>query len=178
MAIKKMTDLDLAGKRVLIREDLNVPVKDGAVSSDARIRASLPTIKAAKDAGAKVMLMSHLGRPEEGVYDEASSMKPVAEHLTSVLGQEVRLIKDYLDGVEVADGEVVLFENVRFNRGEKKDDETLAKQYAALCDIYVMDAFGTAHRAQASTHGVALCARGLRWPIAGGRTGRPGQSPG
>ena len=155
MAIKKMTDLDLAGKRVLIREDLNVPVKNGKISSDARIRASLPTIKAAKDAGAKVMLMSHLGRPEEGVYSEEASLKPVAEHLTNVLGQDVRLIKDYLDGVEVADGEVVLFENVRFNRGEKKDDETLAKQYAALCDIYVMDAFGTAHRAQASTHGVA-----------------------
>src|SRR5690554_35768 len=155
MAIKKMTDLNLAGKRVLIREDLNVPVKDGKVSSDARIRASLPTIKAAKDAGAKVMLMSHLGRPEEGVYDEASSMKPVAEHLSTLLGQEVRLIKDYLDGVEVADGEVVLFENVRFNKGEKKDNEDLAKQYAALCDVYVMDAFGTAHRAQASTHGVA-----------------------
>ncbi|MCK5888220.1 MAG: phosphoglycerate kinase, partial [Alcanivorax sp.] len=144
MAIKKMTDLNLAGKRVLIREDLNVPVKDGKVSSDARIRASLPTIKAAKDAGAKVMLMSHLGRPEEGVYDEASSMKPVAEHLGTLLGQEVRLIKDYLDGVEVADGEVVLFENVRFNKGEKKDDETLSKQYAALCDVFVMDAFGTA----------------------------------
>ena len=155
MAIKRMTDLNLAGKRVLIREDLNVPVKDGKVSSDARIRASLPTIKAAKDAGAKVMLMSHLGRPEEGVYDEASSMKPVADHLTKVLGQEVRLIKDYLDGVEVADGEVVLFENVRFNKGEKKDNEDLAKKYAALCDVYVMDAFGTAHRAQASTHGVA-----------------------
>ena len=155
MAIKKMTNLNLAGKRVLIREDLNVPVKNGVISSDARIRASLPTIKAARDAGAKVMLMSHLGRPEEGVYSEEASLKPVAEHLTNVLGQEVRLIKDYLEGVEVADGEVVLFENVRFNKGEKKDDETLAKQYAALCDIYVMDAFGTAHRAQASTHGVA-----------------------
>ena len=155
MAIKKMTDLDLAGKRVLIREDLNVPVKDGKVTSDARIRASLPTIKAARDAGAKVMLMSHLGRPEEGVYDEAASMKPVAEHLSGLLGQDVRLVQDYLDGVEVADGDVVLFENVRFNKGEKKDDETLSKQYAALCDIYVMDAFGTAHRAQASTHGVA-----------------------
>ena len=155
MAIKKMTNLNLAGKRVLIREDLNVPVKNGVISSDARIRASLPTINAAKDAGAKVMLMSHLGRPEEGVYDEASSLTPVAEYLTKALGQEVRLIKDYLGGVEVADGEVVLFENVRFNKGEKKDDETLAKQYAALCDIYVMDAFGTAHRAQASTHGVA-----------------------
>lgn len=155
MAIKKMTDLDLAGKRVLIREDLNVPAKDGKVTSDARIRASLPTILAARDAGAKVMLMSHLGRPEEGVYDEASSLKPVAEHLSALLGQDVRLVKDYLGGVEVADGEVVLFENVRFNKGEKKDDEALAKQYAALCDVYVMDAFGTAHRAQASTHGVA-----------------------
>ncbi len=155
MAIKKMTDLDLAGKRVLIREDLNVPVKDGKVTSDARIRASLPTIKAAQEAGAKVMLMSHLGRPEEGVYDEAASMKPVAEHLSGLLGQDVRLVQDYLDGVDVADGEVVLFENVRFNKGEKKDDETLSKQYAALCDVYVMDAFGTAHRAQASTHGVA-----------------------
>ncbi|HTN33533.1 MAG TPA: phosphoglycerate kinase [Marinobacter sp.] len=155
MAIKKMTDFNLKGKRVLIREDLNVPVKDGKISSDARIRASLPTIKAARDAGAKVMLMSHLGRPEEGVYDEAASLKPVAEHLTNALGQEVRLIKDYLNGVNLADGEVVLLENVRFNKGEKKDDEALAKQYAALCDIYVMDAFGTAHRAQASTHGVA-----------------------
>ena len=155
MAIKKMTDLDLAGKRVLIREDLNVPVKDGKVTSDARIRASLPTIKAALDAGAKVMLMSHLGRPEEGVFDQAASMQPVAEHLSGLLGQDVRLAADYLNGVDVADGEVVLFENVRFNKGEKKDDEALARQYAALCDVYVMDAFGTAHRAQASTHGVA-----------------------
>ncbi|NVD36466.1 phosphoglycerate kinase [Marinobacter lutaoensis] len=155
MAIKKMTDLDLAGKRVLIREDLNVPVKDGRVTSDARIRAALPTILAARDAGARVMLMSHLGRPEEGVYDEAASMKPVAEHLSGLLGQNVRLVQDYLDGVDVAEGEVVLFENVRFNKGEKKDDETLARRYAALCDVFVMDAFGTAHRAQASTHGVA-----------------------
>ncbi|UDL06066.1 phosphoglycerate kinase [Marinobacter sp. CA1] len=155
MAIKKMTDLDLAGKRVLIREDLNVPVKDGKVTSDARIRASLPTVKAALDAGAKVMLMSHLGRPEEGVFDQAASMQPVAEHLSGLLGQDVRLAADYLNGVDVADGEVVLFENVRFNKGEKKDDEALARQYAALCDVYVMDAFGTAHRAQASTHGVA-----------------------
>ena len=155
MAIKKMTDLDLAGKRVLIREDLNVPVKDGKVTSDARIRASLPTIKAALDAGAKVMLMSHLGRPEEGVFDQAASMQPVAQHLSGLLGQDVRLAADYLNGVDVADGEVVLFENVRFNKGEKKDDEALARQYAALCDVYVMDAFGTAHRAQASTHGVA-----------------------
>ncbi|WP_165855874.1 phosphoglycerate kinase [Marinobacter sp. JSM 1782161] len=155
MTIKKMTELDLAGKRVLIREDLNVPVKDGKVTSDARIRASLPTIKAARDAGARVLLMSHLGRPEEGVYDEASSMKPVAAHLGELLGQPVRLVEDYLDGVDVAEGEVVLCENVRFNKGEKKDDEALSKRYAALCDVYVMDAFGTAHRAQASTHGVA-----------------------
>ncbi|OEY65483.1 phosphoglycerate kinase [Marinobacter sp. X15-166B] len=155
MAIKKMTDLNLAGKRVLIREDLNVPVKDGTISSDARIRASLPTIQAAVQAGAKVMLMSHLGRPQEGVYDEAASLQPVAEHLSTLLGQEVRLVRDYLDGVEVAEGEVVLLENVRFNKGEKTDADTLSRQYAALCDIYVMDAFGTAHRAQASTHGVA-----------------------
>jgi len=155
MAIKKMTDMDLAGKRVLIREDLNVPVRDGRVTSDARIRAALPTIRAALDAGARVMLMSHLGRPEEGVYDEAASLKPVAEYLSELLGQPVRLVRDYLDGVEVAQGEVVLFENVRFNKGEKKDDESLARRYAALCDVFVMDAFGTAHRAQASTHGVA-----------------------
>lgn len=156
MTIKKMTELDLAGKRVLIREDLNVPVKDGKVTSDARIRASLETIRSARDAGAKVMLMSHLGRPEEGVYEEASSLKPVADHLSELLGQSVQLVKDYLDGIDhLADGDVVLFENVRFNRGEKKDDETLAKKYAALCDVFVMDAFGTAHRAQASTHGVA-----------------------
>ncbi|MBQ0843849.1 phosphoglycerate kinase [Marinobacter psychrophilus] len=156
MAIKKMTNLNLAGKRVLIREDLNVPLKNGCITSDARIRAALPTIKAAASAGAKVMLMSHLGRPEEGVYDQAASLKPVAEHLSEALGQNVRLIKDYLNGedLHLADGDVVLFENVRFNKGEKKDDEALAKQYAALCDIYVMDAFGTAHRAQASTHGV------------------------
>ncbi|MBS3804103.1 MAG: phosphoglycerate kinase [Oleiphilaceae bacterium] len=154
MAIKKMTELDLSGKRVLIREDLNVPVKNGKVEGDARIRASVPTIKAALDAGAKVMIMSHLGRPEEGHYDEANSMKPVAEHLSGVLGKDVRLVKDYLDGVELADGEVVMLENVRFNKGEKKDDEALAKKYAALCDVYVMDAFGTSHRAQASTHGV------------------------
>jgi phosphoglycerate kinase len=156
MAIKKMTDLNLAGKRVLIREDLNVPLKNGSITSDARIRAALPTIKAAADAGAKVMLMSHLGRPEEGVYDEAASLAPVARHLSDALGQNVLLVKDYLNGedLELADGDVVLFENVRFNKGEKKDDEALARQYAALCDIYVMDAFGTAHRAQASTHGV------------------------
>ena len=155
MQVTKMTDLDLKGKRVLIREDLNIPVKDGQVTSDARIRASLPTIKAAQEAGAQVMLMSHLGRPEEGVADDKNSLAPVAAHLSSLLGQEVKLMKDYLGGVEVAEGEVVLLENVRFNKGEKKDDEALSKQYAALCDVYVMDAFGTAHRAQASTHGVA-----------------------
>jgi len=155
MPIIKMTDLDLKGKRVLIREDLNVPVKDGKVTSDARIQASLPTIRHAVEAGARVMLMSHLGRPEEGVFDEAASLKPVAEHLSALLGQAVRLERDYLNGLDVAEGEVVLCENVRFNKGEKKDDEALSRSYAALCDIYVMDAFGTAHRAQASTHGVA-----------------------
>lgn len=156
MSVIRMTDLDLAGKRVLIREDLNVPVKDGKVDSDARIRASLPTIKYAMDAGARVMLMSHLGRPTEGEFGEENSLRPVAEHLAVLLGKPVRLIRDYLDGVAVADGEVVLLENVRFNRGEKSDDEALSKKYAALCDIYVMDAFGTAHRAQASTHGVGI----------------------
>ncbi len=156
MSVLKMTELDLKGKRVLIREDLNVPVKDGKVTSDARIRASLPTIHHALAAGAKVMLMSHLGRPAEGVYDEASSLAPVATHLSSLLGREVPLIKAWLDGgFEVAEGDVVLLENVRFNVGEKKDDEALSEKMAALCDIYVMDAFGTAHRAQASTHGVA-----------------------
>ena len=150
-----MTDLDLAGKRVLIREDLNVPVKNGKVTSDVRIQASLPTIQHAVTAGAKVMLMSHLGRPTEGEYAEEYSLQPVATHLSGLLGQDVRLVKDWLDGVEVAEGEVVLCENVRFNKGEKKDDEALSKKMAALCDVYVMDAFGTAHRAQASTHGVA-----------------------
>ncbi|WP_444678614.1 phosphoglycerate kinase [Halomonas sp. E19] len=156
MNVLKMTDLDLRGQRVLIREDLNVPVKHGKVSSDARLRASLPTIKAAMEAGAKVMLMSHLGRPTEGEPAEEFSLAPVAEHLGELLGRPVRLVKEYLDSAQdLADGEVVLLENVRFNVGEKKDDETLAQQYADLCDIYVMDAFGTAHRAQASTHGVA-----------------------
>jgi phosphoglycerate kinase len=159
MSVIKMSDLDLAGKRVLIREDLNVPVKDGKVTSDARIRASLPTIKMAADAGAKVMLMSHLGRPTEGEYAEEFSLAPVAADLSAKLGKEVRLVKDYLDGgFEVADGEVVLLENVRFNVGEKKNDEALSKKYAALCDVYVMDAFGTAHRAQASTHGAGAFA--------------------
>ncbi|KAA1190658.1 phosphoglycerate kinase [Pseudohalioglobus sediminis] len=155
MNVKLMTDLDLAGKRVLIREDLNVPVKEGAVTSDARIRAALPTIQAACDAGAKVILMSHLGRPTEGEYDPQFSMVPVAEHLASLLGRKVTLVQDWKLGVELADGEVALLENVRFNPGEKKDDETLARAYAGLCEIFVMDAFGTAHRAQASTHGVA-----------------------
>lgn len=155
MSIKRMTEMDLKGKRVLIREDLNVPIKDGEVTGDARLRASLETILAARDAGGRVMLMSHLGRPEEGVYSEEDSLKPVAKRLGELLGQQVRVLDDYLDGVEVAEGEVVLCENVRFNKGEKKDDEALAKRYAALCDVFVMDAFGTAHRAQASTHGVA-----------------------
>ena len=153
--VKKMTELDLAGKRVLIREDLNVPVKDGAVTSDARIRAALPTIQHAVDAGAQVIVMSHLGRPTEGEYAEEFSMKPVAAHLGQLLGTEVPVVADWKGGVDVGNGQVVLLENVRFNPGEKKDTEELAKAYAELCDIFVMDAFGTAHRAQASTHGVA-----------------------
>ncbi|HEJ6942222.1 TPA: phosphoglycerate kinase [Serratia marcescens] len=154
MSVIKMTDLDLAGKRVLIRSDLNVPVKDGKVTSDARIRASLPTIEAALKQGARVMVTSHLGRPTEGEYNEEFSLLPVVNYLKDHLKSPVRLAKDYLDGVDVAEGELVVLENVRFNKGEKKDDETLSKKYAALCDVYVMDAFGTAHRAQASTHGV------------------------
>ncbi len=154
MAFIKLTDLDLSGKRVLIRADLNVPVKDGKVTSDARIAASMPTIEHCMNAGAAVMVMSHRGRPEEGKIDEENSMQPIAEDMSAKLGKDVRLVKDYLDNApEVAAGECVLLENVRFNAGEKKDDETLARQYAALCDIFVMDAFGTAHRAQASTHG-------------------------
>ncbi|WP_211838075.1 phosphoglycerate kinase [Proteus terrae] len=159
MSVIKMTDLDLAGKRVLIRADLNVPVKDGKVTSDARIRASLPTIKAALKQGAKVMVTSHLGRPTEGEYNEEFSLKPVVDYLKDKLTAPVSLAKDYLNGVEVNAGELVVLENVRFNKGEKKDDETLSKQYAALCDVFVMDAFGTAHRAQASTHGVAKFAQ-------------------
>ncbi|GAB3486530.1 phosphoglycerate kinase [Marinomonas epiphytica] len=154
MTIINMTDVALSNKRVLIREDLNVPVKDGKVTSDARIRAALPTIKLALEAGAKVMVMSHLGRPTEGEYDEQYSLLPVANHLAELLGQDVPLVKDWLEGVDVTQGQLVLLENVRFNVGEKKDDETLSKKMAALCDVYVMDAFGTAHRAQASTHGV------------------------
>ncbi|MCW8155423.1 phosphoglycerate kinase [Stutzerimonas stutzeri] len=159
MTVLKMTDLDLQGKRVLIREDLNVPVKDGAVKSDARILASLPTIKLALEKGAAVLVCSHLGRPEEGVYSEEDSLKPVADYLSKALGREVPLIKDYLDGVEVQPGELVLLENVRFNKGEKKNTDELAQKYAALCDVFVMDAFGTAHRAQGSTHGVAKFAK-------------------
>lgn len=156
MTIKKMTSLDLRGKRVLIREDLNVPVKDGKITSDARIKASLPTIEMALKAGAKVMVMSHLGRPEEGVFTEENSLKPVAEYLSKALGRDVPLLTDYLDGnFELEDGDIVLFENVRFNKGEKKNSEELAKKYASLCDIFVMDAFGTAHRAEGSTYGVA-----------------------
>jgi len=155
MSFIKLTDLDLAGKRVLIRADLNVPVKDGKVTSDARITASMPTIEHCLKAGAAVMVMSHRGRPEEGVADEENSLQPIADDMSAKLAKDVRLVKDYLDKApEVAGGEVVLLENVRFNAGEKKDDETLAKKYASLCDIFVMDAFGTAHRAQASTHGV------------------------
>ena len=155
MSVLKMTELELKGKRVLIREDLNVPVKDGQVTSDARIRASLPTIEHALNAGAKVIVMSHLGRPEEGVFSEENSIQPVATHLGKLLNRDVPVIKDFRAGVDVAEGELVLLENVRFNQGEKKDTDELAKAYAALCDIFVMDAFGTAHRAQASTHGVA-----------------------
>ncbi|MEY4588783.1 MAG: hypothetical protein RL497_859 [Pseudomonadota bacterium] len=155
MSVKHMSQLELKSKRVLIREDLNVPIQDGIITSDARIRASLPGIKMAVEAGAKVILMSHLGQPAEGEFDAALSLKPVAEHLTKLLGQTVNLISDFSQGVEVADGQVVLLENVRFNKGEKKDEDALAKAYAGLCDIFVMDAFGTAHRAQASTHGVA-----------------------
>ena len=155
MSVIKMTDLDLAGKRVLIRADLNVPVKEGKVTSDARIRASLPTIELALKQGAKVMVTSHLGRPVEGEYNEEFSLLPVVNYLKEKLGADnVSLAKDYLDGVELEAGKLVVLENVRFNKGEKKDDETLSKKYAALCDIFVMDAFGTAHRAQASTHGV------------------------
>jgi len=149
-----MTGMDLKGKRVLIREDLNVPILDGQVTSDARIRAALPTVQLALKAGARVMLVSHLGRPKEGEYDAAFSLAPVAERLTALLGVKVPLVKDWIDGVEVAPGSAVLCENVRFLKGEKQDDEALARKMAALCDIYVMDAFGTAHRAEASTHGV------------------------
>ena len=155
MTVKLMTDLDLAGKRVLIREDLNVPIKDGVVTSDARIRAALPTIRHALAAGAKVMVMSHLGRPTEGEYNQNYSMAPVAKRLGDLLGRTIPVEQSWTNGLNQADGELVMLENVRFNPGEKKNDDTLAKGYAKLCDVFVMDAFGTAHRAQASTHGVA-----------------------
>ena len=155
MRVRRMADQALAGKRVMIREDLNVPVEGGVVTSDARIRAALPTIRAALEQGARVILLSHLGRPKEGEFSAENSLAPVATRLGELLGQPVRLQRDWLDGVECAPGEVVLCENVRFNKGEKKDDETLARRMAALCDVFVMDAFGTAHRAEASTHGVA-----------------------
>jgi phosphoglycerate kinase len=155
MSLIKMTDLDLSGKRVLIRQDLNVPVKNGEITSDQRIKASLPTIQHCINSGARVMIMSHLGRPTEGAPEEQYSLKPVADYLTRSLGKDVELVTDYLqEPAAMSDGDVVLLENVRFNAGEKTDDESLARQYAELCDIYVMDAFGTAHRAQASTHGV------------------------
>lgn len=155
MSFIKLTDIDLSGKRVLIRADLNVPVKDGKVTSDARITASMPTVEHCMKAGASVMVMSHRGRPEEGKVDEENSMQPIAEIMSAKLGKEVKLVKDYLENTpQVVAGDVVLLENVRFNTGEKKDDEALAKKYAALCDVFVMDAFGTSHRAQASTHGV------------------------
>jgi phosphoglycerate kinase len=159
MKVLKMADLDLAGKRVLIREDLNVPVEAGKVTSDARIRAALPTLELALKKGAKVFICSHLGRPEEGVYAEEFSLAPVAQRLSDLLGKRVPLVKDWLGGVDCAPGEAVLLENVRFNKGEKKDKEDLAKQMAALCEVYVMDAFGTAHRAEASTHGVGKFAK-------------------
>ena len=155
MTILSMTDMDLMGKRVLIREDLNVPVRDSVITSDKRIRAALPTIEAAQSAGAKVMLMSHLGRPTEGEYDEQYSLQIVADKLSELLNQNVRLVKDWRGGIDLDSNDIVLLENVRFNPGEKKDNDDLAKAYAALCDVFVMDAFGTAHRAQASTHGVA-----------------------
>ncbi|HEY3699632.1 MAG TPA: phosphoglycerate kinase [Spongiibacteraceae bacterium] len=155
MSVLKMTDFNLKGRRVLIREDLNVPIKDGKVSSDARIRAAIPTLELALKAGAKVIVMSHLGRPTEGQYEQEFSLAPIAAHLGGLLGRNVPLIQDWQNGVAVNEGELVLLENVRFNKGEKKDSEELAKQYAALCDVFVMDAFGTAHRAEASTHGVA-----------------------
>jgi phosphoglycerate kinase len=155
MAVLQLNKLELNGKRVLIREDLNVPVKDGKVTSDARIRAAIPTLELALKAGAQVIVMSHLGRPTEGQYEEEFSLAPVAAHLGKLLGRNVPLVREWEQGVVVGNGELVLLENVRFNKGEKKDNEELAKKYAALCDIFVMDAFGTAHRAEASTHGVA-----------------------
>ena len=159
MSILRMADLDLAGKRVLIREDLNVPVKDGRITSEQRITAALPTLQLALAKGAAVMVTSHLGRPKEGVWTEEDSLAPVAKRLSELLGRDVPLVKDWLDGVAVQPGQIVLLENCRMNVGEGKDDETLSKKYAALCDVYVMDAFGTAHRAQASTHGAIRFAK-------------------
>ena len=155
MSVIKMTDLDLKGKRVFIRADLNVPVKDGKVTSDARIRATIPTLKLALEKGAKVMVTSHLGRPTEGEFKPEDSLQPVVDYLNEHLDVPVRLVRDYLNGVDVKAGEIVVLENVRVNKGEKKNDPELGKKYAALCDVFVMDAFGTAHRAQASTYGVA-----------------------
>jgi phosphoglycerate kinase len=155
MKLLRMADLDLAGKRLLVREDLNVPVQKGVVTSDARIRAALPTLRAALDSGARVIILSHLGRPEEGKFDPELSLAPVAAKLSELLGKPVALVSDWLGGVKVQPGSAVLCENVRFNKGEKKDAEALSRQMAALCDVFVMDAFGTAHRAEASTHGVA-----------------------
>ncbi len=163
MSILRMTDLDLTGKRVLVRQDLNVPIEDGHITSDQRIVASLPTLKHALDQGAAVMVMSHLGRPTEGSWSEADSLAPVAAHLGRLIRREVRLVRDWVDGVDVQPGELVMLENCRMNVGEKADDEALARRYAALCDVYVMDAFGTAHRAQASTHGAIRFA-----PVAAG----------
>ena len=154
MTLLRMADLDLAGKRVLIREDLNVPVKDGVITSEQRITAALPTIRLALEKGAAVMVTSHLGRPKEGVWTVEDSLAPVAARLGELLGREVPLVKDWVDGVDVQPGQLVLLENCRMNVGEGKDDEALSRRYAALCDVFVMDAFGTAHRAQASTHGV------------------------
>jgi phosphoglycerate kinase len=159
MSVLKMSDLDLNGKRVLIREDLNVPVKDGQIKSDARLVAALPTLKLALEKGAAVIVCSHLGRPTEGEASAENSLKPVAEYLSKALNREVPLVTDYLGGVDVQPGNIVLLENVRFNKGEKKNADELAQQYAALCDVFVMDAFGTAHRAEGSTHGVAKFAK-------------------
>ena len=159
MNFLRMTDLDLRGKRVLIREDLNVPIKDGRIASTQRLDAALPTLRAARAAGARVLVLSHLGRPREGVFEASESLAPVAAWLSTALGQPVRLVREYLDGIEAAPGEVVLLENCRMNIGEGKDDAALAAKYAALCDVFVMDAFGTAHRAQASTHGVIRAAK-------------------
>ncbi|HEL3812324.1 TPA: phosphoglycerate kinase [Stenotrophomonas maltophilia] len=163
MSIVRMTDLDLSGKRVLIRQDLNVPIENGRITSEQRITASLPTLKRALEQGAAVMVTSHLGRPKEGVWSEADSLAPVAKRLSELLGREVSLVRDWVDGVDVQPGQLVLLENCRMNVGEGKDDEALSKKYAALCDVFVMDAFGTAHRAQASTHGVIRFA-----PVAAG----------